>query len=409
MVTNKRGEETGYIFDNVLRNGEYTEEGIKKYIENGGQKKRMFYVDSSNPYKILNEIPTESKEEKRIYLATILVSLYTGKDIDSLRDERISIVDKDWCWDIEDGTDKHHVKFYSYRMYNIQWRSSYGARRLSGKGFIEIARKIARSGAYFVVLMPDDQGDRTEYITEFRNELARVVDVAPTLKVQDRGALMTGYYNPIIKETTRISFAELVWGCSHDKYDTKDRDTICETVIAFRDELSESRCEVDHLTERKEVNFIWAICAMTKGLNQSLGAHRTQIKKPYYFYMVYDRTNNVVRVKCGVEAAEGERDAQEWRFRFGDLTQENEADKMQKCFNQFKKIVKELGFMLSIPSTTNSSEKAAIMEENSLLYKWANPELVNHPDNPLMAMLHEDVSLYSKYNGETFDNLINVF
>lgn len=157
------------------------------------------------------------------------------------------------------------------------------------------------------------------------------------------------------------------------------RDTSVKDLKALWGQRDDTK-QVDHLTENKRNNFSWALIETEKAHNQHLLDHRTRIRAPYYFYTVNDRKRGKLLVECGVAGL-----AYRKRFVFDDLGQE-----YLECFDAFKEYAKAAG---------------CFSKGKSLLSYWGEPERAGAPQNPLVALLSEDMNTFERYSKEALDDV----
>ena len=161
------------------------------------------------------------------------------------------------------------------------------------------------------------------------------------------------------------------------------RDTSIKTLRKLWKQRDDTK-QVDHLTENKRNNFSWALIETNKGDNQRLLDYRSRIRAPYYFYTVNDRKRGRLLVECGVAGC-----CYRKRFVFEELGQE-----YLECFDAFKGYAKAAGCF------SKSSPKG-----KSLLSYWGEPERAGDPQNPLVALLSEDINTFERYSKEVLADI----
>lgn len=146
---------------------------------------------------------------------------------------------------------------------------------------------------------------------------------------------------------------------------------------------------VDHLTENKQNNHIWALALMPHWVNGGMRDRRSRVKAPYFFYTVYDLVSKCCKVQCGVIA-----DNVKWekRFAFDWSNVDDAAQRYKACFDEFwDKLPRE--YKLDKPG------------EESCLYYWAEPERATDTNNPLMHLHHMQEDCFKEYKQGAFVDL----
>lgn len=182
-----------------------------------------------------------------------------------------------------------------------------------------------------------------------------------------------------------VPFAAIVWAYHHGLI--PDEADANAAIMKGYDRLMEQGLEVDHLTENKRNNYLYALAAVPKRINSTLQNFRTCIKKPYYFYTVYSLPTQRLLVKCGFY-----NDVNSWEKKFSfDLSDGAGADEYLVCFSAFKEMARCAGAFSNDPEGT------------SMLAYWADTRRAQDRENPLTELLAEPLENFDQYEAGAFD------
>lgn len=179
-------------------------------------------------------------------------------------------------------------------------------------------------------------------------------------------------------ENTHIPLASIVWTYFHGILSEVNEPR--EALVYAQKYLIQRGLVIDHLSEHKWNNHLYALAAMPRDSNTSFGVLRTRIRYPCYFHVVYDHARGVYKVKCGVDKKKYVR-----RFVFGDLTSEAECRRLKDCLREFRTAVRSKGFTLERPGDDN------------LLFRAGHEKALDYHMPALERMVQERLSMYGPY------------
>lgn len=162
-----------------------------------------------------------------------------------------------------------------------------------------------------------------------------------------------GYLETSVSDT-HIPLASVVWTYFHGII--SDKDDPREAMLYGQKYLVSRGLVIDHITDTRENNHLYALAAIPGKINSSLSNLRTRIRYPCYFYMTYNYPAKCYMVKCGVD-----RKGYVKKFIFNDLTVEDESIRLKKCLHEFCDIARRNGLIMERPGKHN------------LLYCMMNP------------------------------------
>lgn len=186
--------------------------------------------------------------------------------------------------------------------------------------------------------------------------------------------------------TARVPFATIVWAYHHGLIpEDVEAD---KAILAVHRFFTTMELEVDHLTENKSNNCLYALALVHGNTNTSLGNRRNSIKEPFFFYTAYRHDVSKLLVKCGFD-----QDNQHYERRFFfDLTRKGEEE-YRKCFNEFKKKAEAAGYLTKEP------------EKDNLLSYWADHCRPGEENNPLAKLPTEPLASFYKYSNGAFNDM----
>lgn len=184
----------------------------------------------------------------------------------------------------------------------------------------------------------------------------------------------------------KVPFATIVWAYRHGLI--PDNVKAEKAILAAHKYFTTMELEVDHLTENKSNNCLYALALVHGNINTSLGDRRNSIKEPFFFYTAYRHDVSKLLVKCGFD-----QDNQHYERRFFfDLTRKGEEE-YRKCFNEFKKKAEAAGYLTKEP------------EKDNLLSYWADPCRPGEENNPLAKLPTEPLPSFYKYSNGAFNDM----
>ncbi|MGE9970920.1 hypothetical protein [Candidatus Pseudoscillospira sp. SGI.172] len=191
---------------------------------------------------------------------------------------------------------------------------------------------------------------------------------------------------PELYRAVIVPFATIVWAYRHGLI--PDNVKAEKAILAAHKYFTTMELEVDHLTENKSNNCLYALALVHGNTNTSLGDRRNSIKEPFFFYTAYRHDVSKLLVKCGFD-----QDNQHYERRFFfDLTRKGEEE-YRKCFNEFKKKAEAAGYLTKEP------------EKDNLLSYWADPCRPGAENNPLAKLPTEPLPSFYKYSNGAFNDM----
>lgn len=185
---------------------------------------------------------------------------------------------------------------------------------------------------------------------------------------------------------THIPLASIVWTYFHGSLSGINEPR--EALVYAQKYLVQQGLVIDHLSEHKWNNHLYALAAMLGNSNTSFGVLRTRIRYPCYFHVVYDHDRGVYKVKCGVDKKKYVK-----RFVFGDLTSEAECARLKYCLREFRTAIRGKGFTLVRPGDDN------------LLFRAGHEKALDYHMPTLERMVKERLSLYGQYEKGCFKDV----
>ena len=228
--------------------------------------------------------------------------------------------------------------------------------------------------------------DNKIFYTDADEGLYKILQGAPCWYISK------GYLETFISNT-HIPFSSVVWTYFHGILSAKGNP--CEAMLHAQKYLTSRGLVIDHLTETKENNHLYALAAMPEKINLSLSNLRTRIRYPCYFHMAYNYEAKCYMVKCGID-----RKGYVKRFIFKDLTAEDESIKLKKCLHEFCAVARKKGLIMEKPGNQN------------LLYCIMNPGneneqngIPNYKRRSIDKIPTEPLSRYVQFEEGSFEDM----
>lgn len=219
------------------------------------------------------------------------------------------------------------------------------------------------------------------FFTDYDAGLFSLLQKISAWDISHRGALQAKVGG------SKTPFSTIVWAWHHGLIsDSIEAD---KAILAAHRYYSTLGLEVDHLTESKSNNCLYALALVHRDINISLGARRTSIKEPFYFYTVYSHKVNKLLVKCGFDDGKQHYERQ---FAFDLPTSKNDTA-YRECFNAFKGKAKAAGCLTTEP------------EKDNLVCYWADPCRAGSEGDPHIALLEAPLNRFDEYIDGAFDNM----
>ena len=335
-----------YWFDGLIGKNRVVDKLIE-YV----QKHGSFYYDAE----------AISPQQRTTSLVRVLYGFYHGiDDAESVKELKPTISNKQPQTGLKDF-EYFDGKVYDLRKSNIH-SASYGTSYAGNSVICHTAGDI--------IICKD--GER--YYTAYHKELYNILRAVTCWDVS-HGDLKAVHKNK------DIPLSMIVWAFYHGMLDGADS-PIEKIVRAFKD-FKKADIVIDHTTEDKHNNHIWALAEMKKQTNTAFLNYRTRLAAPMHFYMVYDCERKQYRVDCGLTDYGYTR---RYVFNSSDLTS------VLECFNCVKGAARKLDLFTKKPSKT------------SALRYWGAPERAHDPANPIVGLLEKDADAFSTFHADDFND-----
>lgn len=384
--TNKENKKWGgktpaFLFDgNYPSKGKYTRVvyGVNDYIEKVG----TFGIYSTQ------NIPLHRVEGKPyVSLARLLHSLYTGISLEDAQALNVCLVDNGEV--IIDGlTDPEEVEFVrTHFVYNFT----------RGNIISDIHGAELHSTSHIRVEYPaiviECAGRR--FYTDYNQGLLSLLRRVPNWNCSV-GALRTTVVKEDRDKEDRdnrplyVPLSAIV--VAYHQGLVPDKENIRDVLRGIHANTSKKGIVIDHLTEQTENNFMAFLAPSFQSVNGALGNRRTRIKRPLFYYSVFDHAQKKCFVWCGDENVGWEK-----YVAFDDLTiEKNYKDYIRFFYFFWDTIVKPAGCAMDEPG------------EDSAAYYWSAPERIADKANPYNKLLSAPADRYDRYQEGIFADVVDL-
>lgn len=396
-ITDTKGLETGWLFENDVIDGVRIGDRLKAFIENDGNQ-QIFYR---------NKKDARNDNKPRVSLHDLLYSFRYGMTTERAKALNVEMIDN-----------VATINIHGVDVFDLTWDNTVSDEKLSaiffsGKGEKRVPGSLLRGGNTLRINLPKWQEDERSgerftvprnFLTQLDTKLGRILNVI-THKgswIVAHGALLAVLSGTDGKQVF-VAFAEIVGTYYRNQIDLNRP---IESIIENHKNLMDRKIIYDHMTHHKMNNFPWALAPIPDILNKQMQG-RDKIKPPYYFITIYDPAINQYKMKLGIYGL------WERRYLFDDLTYRNSDDivytpqytptnddhgKDSLYATIYRRFLDKIG-------PTNCHAKT------SYLSHWADPERTFDPDNMITSMLYEPVETYRPAlrawieDGETLDDM----
>lgn len=322
------------------------------------------------------------KGEKDISLARVLLSFYSGVEIEETDNVNAQMVD-DREVVLESLTDQEEIEFFkTHYVYNFT----------AGNLVSDVhGTEVCFNGNVFVA--PPDMYVKCKgesFHTTYDQKLCKFLLDTPNWNVGS-GALKTNISAASVdhadsksKKSFFIPYANIVVA-HHRGLIPYNKNNVRDKLKAIYDSITAKGLEIDHLSERKNNNYLHLLALTNKSVNGAAHNFRTRIKAPFFFYTVYDHIRERCLVHLGIEGTGWER-----YIVFNSLEDEESYKMYLECLKTFRDYADAAGCLMDKPG------------EESLLYYWAEPARMSDKANPLNQLLAKPLDVFIRYNKAVF-------
>lgn len=386
----------GYEFEGLYRVDVKAFAGVYTGLEPGADGKVYVYellkahIEQVGKFSLIGNSVIPSRIDPIYKLSNVLYAIYQETDFKNINGIEVDLKRK-YSANIS-ATGEYAEYLKTHTVYEVNRDSLYNTLSASpdSSGMIRVVDSPKRN----CIQLCHRSGKILN--TEYNETLCYIFNTISSWELTDKGHLR------VKLNKVPISTAEIICGYHmgylSDALIGKVTSEIEVALVEMHKRFSAAGIEADHLSENPHNEYAYFLAAVSGGLNTSLGARRTGIIAPYYWYNIHDWARDKVLVECGVDGTSYKKS-----FSFSDLSNPLEAEAFKNCFNAFMAKVQEYGYYAG----------KGIKAKNNLLAHWTQvteyrkntPCTAKDPNNPMLALLQKPLAEFGRYAGEDFQDM----